>query len=213
MRALTEYIVEKMHMNEMLVNEHFVNCHDRSDMKKYADDVWKILVRSYEYCGGMAGMDSPEQLIDETSMWKLVRRDGKIVACIVYTDKRGGRKACYAGSDGSEQGTKDLLKIMNEDSLLPDREAWGEYSGKAASTMIKQGATPVPASIAKEVMKDKKFLEIKPDGYYYTRNIGGHPHTKIMMGYPRGKTTTVPDEVLKELKALARKYDEEDNKS
>ena len=73
------------------------------DMKKYANDVWSTLTKSYEYCGGMAGMDSIQQLIDETTMWKLVRKEGKIVACIVYTNKRGGRKACYAGTDGTEK--------------------------------------------------------------------------------------------------------------
>lgn len=198
-------------IKEQLITEHYVNCHTTKDMEKYADDVWKILTKSYEYCGGMAGMDSKEQLIDETTLWKLVRKGGKIVACTVYTNKRGGRKACYAGSDGTEIGIRSLKKIMQEDNLIPDREAWGEFSGKAVSTMFNQGAMPVRAEIAKEIMKDKEFLEIKPDGYFYTRKIGGKPHTKLMMGNPRGKVE-VPEEVRQELKNLARKYDEEDKK-
>ena len=92
---------------------------------------------------------------------------------------------------------------------MPERHAWGEYSGKAVSTMFNQGAMPVRADIAKEIMSDKEFLEIKPDGYYYTRNIGGHPHTKLMMGNPKAKVD-VPESVRQHLKALARKYDAED---
>lgn len=203
MKNLNEFI------NEQLIAEHFVNCHNPEDMKKYANDVWKILTKSYEYCGGMAGMDSVEQLIDETTLWKLVRKEGRIVACIVYNNKRGGRKACYAGTDGTELGVQSLKKIMVEDNLLPDRQAWGEYSGKAVSTMFNQGAMPVKAEIAQEIMKDKQFLEIKPDGYYYTRKIGGHPHTKLMMGNPKGKVD-VPEEVRQKLKELARKYDADD---
>lgn len=204
MRNISEFI------NEQLIVERFVNCHNQEDMKKYANDVWKILTKSYEYCGGMAGMDSVQQLMDETSLWKLVRRDNKIVAVIAYSNKRGGRKACYAGSDGTEQGVQDLKKIMKEDNLLPDRGAWGEYSGKAVSTMFNQGAMPVRAEIAQQVMSDKQFIEIKPDGYYYTRKIGGHPHTKLMMGYPTGEKNDVPEEVRQKLKELSRKYDADD---
>jgi hypothetical protein len=54
---------------------------------------------------------------------------------------------------------------------MKDRHQYGEYSGKAVSTMFNQGAMPVKAEIAQEIMKDKQFLEIKPDGYYYTRKI------------------------------------------
>ena len=203
MKKLFEYI------NEQLINEHFVNVFNKNDMSKYADEIWTLLQKSYEYCGGMAGMDSPQQLIDETTMWKLVRRNNKITAGIVYNDKRGGRKMCYCFNDGTEEGIKDCKKIMQEDSILPERQAWGEFSGKAVSTMFNQGAMPIRADIAKEIMKDKKFIKIQPDGYYYVREIGGHPHTKLMMGNPRGKVY-VPEEVRKELKALAKKYDSDD---
>lgn len=204
MKNISEYI------NEQLLLEHFVNCHRPDEMKKYADDVWKILTKSYEYCGGMAGMNSVEQLIDETSLWKLVRRNNEIVACSVYNKKRGGRKACYAGTNGTEEGIRGLKKIMQEDNLLPDRQAWGEFSGKSVSTMFNQGAMPIRAEIAREIMKDKEFIEIKPDGYYYTRKIGGHPHTKLMMGNPTGEKIDVPEEVRQKLKELARKYDADD---
>ena len=200
MKSLFSYI------NEQMINEHFVNVFTKDDMSKYAEDIYRMMVKCYEYCGGMAGMDSPQQLMDETTFWKLVRRTDRITAGIVYNDKRGGRKMCYCFNDGTEQGIKDCKKIMEEDSLLPDRQAWGEFSGKAVSTMFNQGAMPVPATIAKEIMKDKEFLEIKPDGYYYSREIGGEPHTKLMMGNPRGRVE-VPPEVCKELKALARKYE------
>lgn len=201
MRTLSSFVVE-----QLIINEHFVNVFKKEDMAKYAKEIYKMMEKCYEYCGGMAGMDSPEQLMAETTMWKLVRRNNKITAGIVYNDKRGGRKMCYCFNNGTEQGVKDCKKIMQEDSLLPDRQAWGEFSGKAVSTMFNQGAMPIPANIAKEIMKDKEFLEIKPDGYYYVRNIGGEPHTKLMMGNPRGKTE-VPPEVCQELKALARKYE------
>lgn len=203
MKTLNQFI------HEHIILEAYVNCLTRADMKKYANEVWDILTKSYEYCGGMKGMDSVEQLMDETNLWKLVRRDGKIVACVVYSNKRGGRKSCYGGTNGTEAGVQGLKDIMIEDNILPDRQAWGEYSGKSVSVMFNQGAMPVKAEIAQEIMKDKEFIEIKPDGYYYTRMIGGEPHTKIMMGNPKGKID-VPEEERQKLKELARKYDADD---
>ena len=200
MKHLFEYI------NEQLINEHFVNVFNKNEMSKYVDEIWTLLQKSYEYCGGTVGMYSPKQLIDETTMWKLVRRNNKITAGAVYNDKRGGRKICYLFSDGTEEGVNDCKKIMQEDSILPERKAWGEFSGKAVSTMFNQGAMPIRADISQEIMKDKKFIKIQPDGYYYVREIGGHLHTKLMMCNPRGKVD-VPEEVRKELKALAKKYD------
>lgn len=74
MKHLFEYI------NEQLINEHFVNVFNKNEMSKYVDEIWTLLQKSYEYCGGTAGMYSPKQLIDETTMWKLVRRNNKITA-------------------------------------------------------------------------------------------------------------------------------------
>lgn len=194
-----------------MITERFVNALNKEDMKKYAKQVWDMLNKAYEYCGGMAGMDSVEDLINDTSMWKMVRRGGSITCVCCYSDKRGGRKCCYLASDGTEGGVNDLKKILQEDSLLPDRKAWGEYSGKAVSTMFNQGAMPIRAEIAKEIMSDKEFDEIMPDGYYYRRRIGGELHTKMMMGNIKGKFD-VPEEVRQKLKNLARKYDLEDQK-
>lgn len=165
------------------INEHFVNALSKEDMKKHIDVVWDILNKAYEKIGGMAGMDSKEQLIDETDMWKMVRKNGKILAVKCYTFKRGGRKACYCGSDGSEEGKKALYQMIKDDMRLKDRKAWIEGSGAIEHIYKKYGdATPIPAYIAQEIMKDKKFIKINPDGYHYTRLIGGEPHEKIMLG-------------------------------
>lgn len=81
------------------------------------------------------------------------------------------------------------------------------------SVELKNGAMPIPSSVAKEVMKDKKFLEFKDDGYFYVRMIGGDPHTKIMMGNYKGIRNECPEEVLQKVKELAKKYSEEDEKN
>ena len=94
------------------INEHFVNALSKNDMKKHIDEVWDILVKGYEKIGGMKGMDSKQQLIDETDMWKMIRKNGKILAVKCYTFKRGGRKACYCAGNGTDEGKQPLYQMI-----------------------------------------------------------------------------------------------------
>lgn len=202
MKSLTQYL------NEALICERFLNALNKEDMRKYADEVWDILQKAYSYCG-MASMDSVEQLIDETDMWKMVRKNGKIVAVNTYSNKRSGRKICYGGQDGTEEGKKAFKKILEEDFKLKDRQSWAEVSGAMEVTALKQGAMPIPAYIAELIMKDKTFDSIHEDGFHYTRMIGGEPHTKLMVGNFAGKEFTADknliDELIKTAKELSGK--------
>ena len=198
MKSLTQYL------NEALICERFLNAFNKEDMRKYADEVWDILQKAYAYCGGMAGMDSVEQLIDETDMWKMVRKNGKIVAVNTYSNKRSGRKICYGGQDGSEEGKIALKKILEEDFRLKDRQSWAEVSGPMEVTVLKQGAMPIPAYIAELIMKDKTFDNIHKDGFHYTRMIGGEPHTKLMVGNFVGKEFKADQNLINELIKTAK---------
>ena len=198
MKSLTQYL------NEALICEHFLNAFNKEDMKKYADEVWDILQKAYAYCGGMAGMDSVDQLIDETDMWKMVRKNGKIVAVSTYSNKRSGRKICYGGQDGSEEGKIAFKKILEEDFKLKDRQSWAEVSGPMEVTVLKQGAMPIPAYIAELIMKDKTFDNIHKDGFHYTRMIGGEPHTKLMVGNFAGKEFKADQNLINELIKTAK---------
>ena len=71
-------------------------------------------------------------------------------------------------------------------------------------TALKQGAMPIPAYIAELIMKDKKFDKIYDDGFHYTRMIGGHPHTKLMVGNYTGKQFTADKNLIDELIQTAK---------
>ena len=188
-----------------LLLEHYLNAFKKEDMKKYADEVWKLLQKAYEYCGGMAGMDSVDQLIDETDIWKLVRKEGRIVAVMTYSTKRSGRKQCYGGAEKSDIGKQAFVSLLKEDFKRKEREAWAEMSGAMEVTSLKNGGMPIPAYIAQLIMKDKKFDKILDDGYHYVRMIGGEPHTKIMIGnFKNGDKWDAPKELLDELITTAK---------
>jgi len=198
-------------LKEFLINEHFVNCKNTEEMKQYGDIVWNILQKAYEYCGGIKNVDSIDDLIKDTHLWKLYRKDGKIKAVICYTDRKGGRKMCLVGQDGSEEGKKMLKKMMEDDFRLKDRETWVGVSGKAAITALKHGGIPVPAEVAVTFM-GKKCTPV--DEYWYNRPIKNDKgevenHIKIMVGNPPGhQNYTAPQELIDKLIQQALEYGE-----
>lgn len=182
MQSLKEYIIS----TDKFINEHFTNIfvkNDRQLIDMYKEQVWSILWNCYkDLPGGMAGCNNVDDLINESDFWKLVTKNGKVLAVFVYNFKRGGRKIQYAGRVNSDEGRKAFYSVVEEDVRLKDRETWSEVSGRPEEIYNKKGFTPIPADVAQMILKDKKFISIDPDGYHYTRLIGGEPHKKIMMG-------------------------------
>lgn len=205
MKTLTNYITES------IITEHFVNCKTDDEMRKYGDIVWAILKKAYEYCGGIKNVDGPDDLIRDTHLWKLYRKDNEIKAVICYTDRKGGRKMCLLGQDGSDEGRKMLKKMMEDDFKLKDRQSWVGVSGKAAITALKHGGIPVPSDIAVKFMGSK----CKPyDEYWYNRPIKNSDgeienHLKIMVGNPPGhEAIEAPQELIDKLIKQAVEFGE-----
>jgi hypothetical protein len=162
-----------------ILTEHFVNLTTPEQKKHYAKTVWDILQFSYKDIGGFRSASSPEELIHDSHLWKLARRNGKIVAVSVFKDSHG-RKAIAYGSDGSDAGRRDLRQMAKDD--VGFGRMWGEASGAVEHIYNKLGAKPIPAKYA-SFLTGKEILEYNPDGYHYTRRIMGHPHEKILFGF------------------------------
>jgi len=194
---------------------------------QYGDEILEILEYSYRDIGGCLGMQTKEDLIKECDLIKMVRRDGKIVALCCYAEKyhpnsempyvdnrkmNPGRKAIAGGA--REGYAHEFKAILREDFARSERNAWGEFSGKAAVAALGCGALPIPVDVAEQIMFKKHFDVKKEDGYFYTRIINGKKHTKILMGnhlfYDHTGAEPMTDERMKEFKQLAKKYDQED---
>jgi hypothetical protein len=161
-----------------VILERFVNLHTPQEMTKYIDDIWDILQKSYANIGGFKSAKDKQALIGKTGLAKLVVKQGKVIAVTIYKDELG-RKSIAGGTDGSAEGKKWFLKMREEDIKL--NRAWAEVSGKMETIMIKGGATPIPNSMVAKIL-GKPILHYDQDGYHYTREIMGEPHTKIMFG-------------------------------
>lgn len=171
----------------MNIYEHYETAFEQDiDLKEiYLDQVWKILQDSYTDIGGLRTFKTPNDLLKSNNMWKMVTRNGKVVAVVIYKRGRGGRKLVAGGSDGSAHGKKDFYKICSEDVRMPDRQTWGEVSGSLEGILLfKYDAIPIPSYLADRAIRDM-HREIKyrnPDGFHYTRDIGDDFIEKIMFG-------------------------------
>jgi len=184
-----------MRITDILV-ERFVNLlGDDPEKDKYVDVVWDMITKSYARIGGIQGkgFSSKEDLINNIPFWKLVRKDGDIVAGAFYRDK-AGRKRVAVATNGTDTGKVALASIMANDF---DR-AYFEVSDPSLGFMIKQVGLDFVQGYARSVEQAQQIsgdeLQAPPAddphvvkypslaNNFYQRDIGGHMHTKIMLG-------------------------------
>jgi hypothetical protein len=172
---------------EQYLLETIDNYFKPEDKKKYAQQVYDILVKSYSKAGGLAGsgFKSVDDMIANIPMWKVFRRGDEVKAAMMYKDK-AGRKRVAIATDGTPEG-KGMLKKMLQDEYKSGR-SFGEVSDRSLS-LIKSLYSEkdfknlvIPVSIVKEKLKGKEIQDV--DGYSYKRKIGGEWHEKMMVGNP-----------------------------
>ena len=156
-----------MKFSQML-NERFVNVFTPDDKKAYMDELWELLEITYAEIGGLMGA-SKSDLISAPGLWKLVRKNGRIVSGILYRDM-AGRKIRLVLHNNTEEGKSWVKNIIKDDIALG--RSWGEVSGALEAVMMKLGAKPVSNMKAEEIL-GKPITTLHQDGYHYTRSLGG----------------------------------------
>lgn len=166
------------------LNEHVINTSSNDEKEKYKDQVWDILELSYRYIGGIkgSGFESADDMVRKIPYWKLVKKDGKIVAVMLYKDKNG-RKMVACGSDGSSIGKAACKKMIIDD--IKHARAYGEISD-ALVKYVKKTLTSAEIDkyfIAADKVGDILNKDVKTTGKYtYIREISGEQHEKMMYG-------------------------------
>jgi predicted ATP-dependent protease len=67
--------------------ERYITLIKPEDRTQYVDLVWDMLQQTYKKLGGFKSARDKEDLIADSSIWKMVRKNGKIVAVSIYKDK------------------------------------------------------------------------------------------------------------------------------
>lgn len=191
-----------MKFRNMLLAEAFVNLFDKDkeEKKKYAQEVFDMLTVAYKDFGGLigSGFSDIDDMIENIPFWKILKKNGKIIAVEMYKDKQG-RKVVAVATDGSPEGKSALLKIKKE----AFKRSYFEMSDPALGWLIRNLSmkfvhdNAVPLEQAKEIVTKngdefsyapeddkevKKYPELKP--FFYQRKIGNTRKVKIMLGKP-----------------------------
>ena len=184
MLQFREFLEKQIH--EKVLSPGFNPSHE-SHREKHRKEIHNILHTQYKQIGGYGGLGSGTKEESDAihhdisnSNIKMTKRDGKVSQVNLYKDIHG-RKSIASGTDGSDQGKKDFMKNKIDDHL--QKRAWGEISGKMSHIHAKIGTPDIPSSRAKELLN--KDVSHHQDGVHYDRTIGGHMHTKKMVGHPK----------------------------
>ena len=158
-----------------------LNLKDEKEKEKYTKIVYDLLQKAYAKIGGIkgSGFESPEDMIKKIKLWKIYRKDGKIIAGLMYKDK-GFRKRVAIFTDGTKEG-KQALKIMLRDDF---ERSVVEVSGPSLK-FIKRNFPDlfekykIPCKEAEKILKEKLDCE---DEYFYVRDINGNKLRKVLLG-------------------------------
>ena len=184
--------------------KNFIGPDSVEGRKKWIDQAWDILQKSYAPIGGMKGdgFKTKEDMVQSLPMWKLFVRGDTLKAAAFYKDKNG-RKAVAIATDGSDEAKKLVADIYK--AAL--KTSYGEKSGPALGLLMKQISTKeiphyfmtpdqvhkltgdhlIPAKtfgIEKLEPSDKRTWDKFPElhAYFYVRELGGEWHLKATAG-------------------------------
>ncbi len=192
---------EKLLLNtikENILNEHYINLFpkDEAEKHKHKHEVFGLIQKSYEKIGGIHGdgFKDPDDMVKNIHMWKLKKKNGKIVAGKMYKNSKGIRKSVAAFTDGSNEGKSALANITKHEptrSISEISASMLKFTKKHLGSEALQKYTKTPEEATKILNKhlDTKNIESEYDrdypelkGKFYSRKIGDHYHTKILSG-------------------------------
>ena len=165
-----------------LLSESTTNIVDEFTIVNYdnPDDIKSLSVQLYDFCviayskieGGFLTSRDAKSLAKKTKYVSIVWKDGKILACMLYEDRLGGKKATSGGEIPDNDESKNALQaIIRRDIANFTEGFWTEVSGAMEHYFKKHVGFPIPNIYAKSLLK-RPNLDLDDDKYHYVRDIG-----------------------------------------
>lgn len=167
---------------KQFLEERFISLTNAEAKLKMSHEVWYLLHKTYEEIGGLMGANVHD-LVHAKGIWKLVRKNGKLIAGIIYRDTEFGRKIRLVFHDATPEGKAWLKKILQED--ISRNRSWGEISGALETVMVRMGAKLVRNDQVHTFLKVPKdnIKHLHPDGHHYDREVApGVIKTQVLLG-------------------------------
>lgn len=166
------------------------------DAKKYpelSDEFFNLISTAYAEIGGHAKIKSPDDVFSDPdwNYWEGVDIHGdNNFDMIMFGQKTNyGIKYSGVGHDGSSPAKRAYISARGKE--LQKLGYYIEVSGKIAEILLEKYDVPVVTDIKvieKVLGKKVDFigtLEGMPGNGWYSRMLGGHKHSKILLGRPR----------------------------
>jgi len=166
---------------------------EHPDLKK---EIFDLISTAYAEIGGHAKIKKPEDIFSDPDWdyWQGTDLHGsKDFDMIIFGQHtRYGVKYSGIGHDGTPDAKKAYLNSRGIN--LKKLGFYIEVSGKIADILINKYNCPVvdnPDDVTKVLGKPVNWNGANPENpkaagsSWYTRNIGGSPHAKIMLGRPK----------------------------
>jgi hypothetical protein len=163
--------------------------------KELAGEMFNLIQTAYSELGGHVKIRKPEDIFSDPdwNYWEGIDIHGDDnFDLIMWGQKtRYGVKYSGVGHDGSKEAKKTYLEEKGKE--LKMNGFYAEVSGKIAEIFINKYNCPVVHNQADvERVLGKKVdwngnIEGFPGDGWYARQIGGHSHSKIMLGHPKIK--------------------------
>ena len=166
------------------------------DAKKYpelSDEFFNLISTAYAEIGGHAKIKSPNDVFSDPdwNYWEGVDIHGdNNFDMIMFGQKTNyGIKYSGVGHDGSSPAKRAYISARGKE--LQQLGYYIEVSGKIAEILLEKYDVPVVTDIKvieKVLGKKVDFigtLEGMPRNGWYSRMLGGHNHSKILLGRPR----------------------------
>jgi hypothetical protein len=168
------------------------------DHRRYpelAGELFNLITIAYSEIGGHAKIKSPEDIFSDPdwNFWEGTDIHGSQDFDIVIFGQKTkfGVKFSGVGHDGAKDSKKEYLDDLGSD--LKNLGYYIESSGKFAEILMNKYGCPViedEETVVKVLGKQVQWIgkssnpEHTGNGWYI-RNIGGHPHEKILIGRPK----------------------------
>ncbi len=166
------------------------------DAKKYpelSDEFFNLISTAYAEIGGHAKIKSPDDVFSDPdwNYWEGVDIHGdNNFDMIMFGQKTNyGIKYSGVGHDGSSPAKRAYISARGKE--LQKLGYYIEVSGKIAEILLEKYDVPVVTDIKvieKVLGKKVDFigtLEGMPGNGWYSRMLGGHKHSKILLGRPK----------------------------
>lgn len=157
-----------------------------SELKKYEEEIFNLISTAYAPIGGHPNYTSPGNVTgsEGDADYEAIDFDDdpEIDAVSISKKKSFGDKFVATGHDGTKPAKS---KVVNHKvDLLKKPGYYVEASGKMAEILLAKGITPITdENIVRKVLAGKEIVW-HGDGTY-DREIGGHMHTKMLLGKPK----------------------------